>query len=133
MFAYVLAAAAAIAVIGIIIFFKINMDRIKENPDQVAKAQTNFFIGAAISESIPIIMIFFALINAEPVPVEDLYVPASIVIMLMVIAAFFIFLQRKVDVEDSQKQSITTFSFIVLGLVNAIPIIALVLMFGQAA
>ncbi|WP_249869287.1 hypothetical protein [Oceanobacillus saliphilus] len=133
MFAYLLAVAAVIAVTGIIIAFKINLDKIKRDPEQMGKAQSNFFIGAAISESIPIIMIVFALINAEPVPMEDLYVPAGIVMIMMVFAAIFIFLQRSVDVEEDQKQAVTSFSFIALGIANAIPLIALVFMFINAA
>ncbi|WP_087973594.1 hypothetical protein [Oceanobacillus rekensis] len=130
---YLFVAAAVIAVIGIMIVFKINMDKIKENPEQLENAQQKFFIGVAMSESIPILLVIFALINAEPVPVEDLYLPMAIVILMMVFAAFFIFLQRNVDVEKAQKQQVNTFSMIALMLANAIPIIALVMMFINVA
>ncbi|WP_337017457.1 hypothetical protein [Oceanobacillus massiliensis] len=132
---YIFAAAAVIAVIGIIIVFKINLDKIKENPDLMEKAQTNFFIGVAISESLPLILIIYAFINIqeEPVPVDELYIPALIVIMMMVFATFFIFLQQKVDVEEGQKQQVISFSMIALALANSIPIIALVMMFMNIA
>ncbi|WP_010648290.1 hypothetical protein [Oceanobacillus massiliensis] len=132
---YIFAAAAVIAVIGIIIVFKINLDKIKENPNLMEKAQTNFFIGVAISESLPLILIIYAFINIqeEPVPVDELYIPALIVIMMMVFAAFFIFLQQKVDVEEGQKQQVISFSMIALALANSIPIIALVMMFMNIA
>ncbi|MGJ9458156.1 hypothetical protein [Oceanobacillus sp. CF4.6] len=130
---YLFTAAAIIAVIGIIMVFKINMDKIKENPEQLEKVQTNFFIGVALCESIPIILIVFALINAEPVPMEELYIPAAIVMMMMVFAAFFIFLQRNVDVAEDQKQRVNNFSLIALMLANAIPIVALVMMFINVA
>ncbi|MFC4025007.1 hypothetical protein ACFOUV_14530 [Oceanobacillus longus] len=130
---YLFTVAAVIAVIGIMVVFKINIDKMKENPEQFGKAQNNFFIGVALSESIPIILIVFGLINAEPVPMEELYIPAAIVIMMMVFAAFFIFLQRNVDVAEDQKQQVNSFSLIALMLANAIPIIALVMMFINVA
>ncbi|WP_339226557.1 hypothetical protein NSQ77_13500 [Oceanobacillus sp. FSL K6-2867] len=130
---YLFSAAAVIAVIGILACFKINLDKIKENPEQVAKAQTNFFMGVAISESLPLIMIIFALIHAVPLPIENLYIPAFIIIILMAFAMFFIFLQRKVDVEEDRKQAVNQFSMIALALANAVPIIALVLMFINVA
>ncbi len=122
-------AAAIIAVIGILIVFKVNLDKIKEDPEQVAKAQSNFFIGVAIIEILPLIMIVFALIHAVPLPIEEIYIPAFIIIILMAFAMFFIFLQRKVDVEEDRKQAVNQFSIIAIALANAIPIIALVLMF----
>ena len=130
---YLFTAAAIIAVIGILIVFKINLDKIKADPEQVAKAQTNFFIGAAISESVPLIMIIYAIIHAVPLSIEDLYVPAFIIIILMAFAMFFIFLQRKVDVEEDRRQAENQFSIIAIALINAVPIIALVLMFINVA
>ena len=130
---YLFTAAAIIAVIGILIVFKINLDKIKADPEQVAKAQTNFFIGAAISESVPLIMIIYAIIHAVPLSIEDLYVPAVIIIILMAFAMFFIFLQRKVDVEEDRRQAVNQFSMIAIALINAVPIIALVLMFINVA
>ncbi|MBP2076179.1 hypothetical protein [Oceanobacillus polygoni] len=126
---YMFTAAAIIAVIGILIVFKVNLDKIKEDPEQVAKAQSNFFIGVAIIEILPLIMIVFALIHAVPLPIEEIYIPAFIIIILMAFAMFFIFLQRKVDVEEDRKQAVNQFSIIAIALANAIPIIALVLMF----
>lgn len=130
---YIFTIAAALAVIGIISVFKINVNKIKENPEQLEKAQTSLFIGTAVSESFPLIMIVFALINATQVPIDELYIPALLIIFMMVFATFFIFLQGKVDVEEDQKAVVTRFSMITIALVNAIPIVALVLMFMNIA
>jgi len=129
MYLFIFAAAAIIAVIGINTVFKFNIEKVKENPDQIEKAQTNFFIGVALSETIPIIMIIFALVNAEPVAIEDIYLPALIVLITMAVGALFIFLQRKVDVEEENKQVVNRLSLLAFAMSNAIPIIALVMMF----
>ena len=130
---YLFVAAAVIAVIGIMFVFKINLDKIKEDPKQRDKAQQNFFLGVALIESIPLILVVVGLINAEPVPIEDLYLPMAIVILMMIFAAFFVFLQRNVDAREAQKQQVNTFSIIALMMANAIPLIALVMMFMNIA
>ena len=130
---YIYVLAAAIAVFGILIAFKINVEKIKENPDQREKAQQNFFIGVAISESIPIILLIFGFINMETASsMEEIYLPVILVIMLMAFAIFFVFLQRSVGVEAKSKEVIKVFSFIGIAMANAIPIIALVFLFMAA-
>ena len=130
---YIYVLAAAIAVFGILIVFKINVEKIKENPDQREKAQQNFFIGAAISESLPIILLIFGIISMETATsMEELYLPAIIIIMLMAFAVFFIFLQRTVGVDAKSKEVIKIFSFIGIAMANAVPIIALMFLFMAA-
>lgn len=129
MYLFMFAAAAILAVLGIITVFKINLDKVKENPEQIEKAQTNFFIGTAVSEAIPLILIIFAFANTEPVAIEEIYIPAFIVILTMVVGTIFIFLQRKIDVAEENKQEVNRLSMLALPMTNAIPIIALVMMF----
>ncbi|WP_163969540.1 hypothetical protein [Oceanobacillus halotolerans] len=125
--------AAVLAVIPILAIVKVNLERIKENPEKVEKARTNLFIGVAISETIPILLIVYGLITMTPVgTMEELYLPGLIIIVLMAFAAFFIFLQRSVGTNDETKGIVTNFSLISLVLVNAIPIISLVGLFMMA-
>lgn len=127
---YIYVAAAAIAVFGITFVFKSNVEKIKADPEQAPKAQTNFFIGAAISETLPIILLVLGLINQETAgSMEDIYFPAILIIMLMAFAVFFIMLQRSVGVPEDSKNIVDTFSFIAIAMANAIPIAALVFLF----
>ncbi|WP_010099224.1 hypothetical protein [Ornithinibacillus scapharcae] len=128
--AYYFAFAAILAVISILLVFKKNVDKLKENPEEYGNIQTKFFIGVAIAETIPLILIVFGLMNASPASsMEDLYIPGAIVIFSMIFAAFFIFLQRSVGVPEESKQKVTHFSMLVLMLINAIPIVSLVGLF----
>ncbi|MFD2044466.1 hypothetical protein ACFSTA_09095 [Ornithinibacillus salinisoli] len=127
---YVFVLAAILAVVPMLIVFKINMEKLKENPDQSGKLQQNFFIGAALSETVPLILIIFGIANMEEVAsIEELFIPGIIVILTMVIGTFFVFLQRSVGVPEESKQLVTTFAMVGVALVNAIPIIALVSLF----
>ncbi|MEN2767331.1 hypothetical protein [Ornithinibacillus xuwenensis] len=125
--AYLFALAAVLAVIPILFLFKINIEKIKENQENIGKIQTNFFIGVAIAEAIPIILIVFGMLDLSPVSsIDELIIPGIIVIFSMLFAAFFIFLQRSVGVPEEAKQAATTFSAIGLAMANAIPIVSLV-------
>lgn len=127
MYIYVL--AAAIAVFGILIFFKRNVELIKEDPNQVQEAQKNFFIGTAISESLPIVLLILGFVNQEPVTMDEITLPLIIVAGLIAFAVFFIFLQRAVGVDEENKQAVMNFSMIAVALSCAIPIVAIVFMF----
>lgn len=125
--AYIFVAAAAIAVISISFIFKLSMDTIKEYPEEKESVQNKFFIWLGVSEVIPLILIVFGFMNLDTVAtIEDLYIPGLFVIVLMGFAALFIILQRAVGVPKEIKMFVNTFSYIALGMANAIPIIALV-------
>lgn len=126
---YIFVLAAAIAVFGILIFYKRNVELIKEDPSNTPEAHKNFFIGAAISESIPLILVIMGIVNLEQVPMEEIYFPAIIVVFLMVFSLFFIFLQRAVGTDEESKPRVTTFSLIAVAVTNAIPFIALLFLF----
>lgn len=121
---YIFVLAAFIAVTGILIVFKINVEKIKENPETIQIAQRNLFIGSAISETIPIILIVYGFATVETV--ENISVPFMLVILILAFSLFFIFLQSKVDVDENNRGPVQQFSRISMALVSAIPIIAIV-------
>jgi len=127
---YIFVAAALIAVVTILIIFKISIEKIKENPDAAEKAKINFFIGVATAEIIPILLIVYGFLNIEKVAsIEELYLPGLIIILAVGIASFFIFLQRTVGVEERARQATNLFAVLSLGLVSAFPIISIVALF----
>ncbi|MFD1851637.1 hypothetical protein [Oceanobacillus bengalensis] len=133
MVTYIFVLAAAIAVFGITTVFRVNINKIKENPELLQKAQTNLFIGAALSESIPILLIVYGFIKMEQVSsIEELFIPAIIILFLMAYAVITVLLQSKIDVDEDKKGLIRSFSFIGIALINAIPIISLVALFMMA-
>ncbi len=127
---YLFVAAAALAVIPILILFKINVEKLKENPEERGKVQTNFMIGVAVSEIIPIILIVFAFMNSEAVnTVEELYLPGIIIMFIMLFSVFFIFLQKNVGTEPAAKTVINAFSLVSIPLSTAIPFMSLIGLF----
>ncbi|WP_042143779.1 hypothetical protein [Paucisalibacillus sp. EB02] len=124
---YYFAFASLLAVIPILLLFKVNIEKIKENPAEIGKVQTKFFIGVAIAEVIPIILIVLGMMDLTAVStMEELYIPGQIVILSLVFSPFFIFLQKSVGVPEEAKQVVNTFSFIGMAMANAIPFISLV-------
>lgn len=122
--------AAAIAVLGIVFTFKRNVDTLKQQPELLQKCQQNLFIGSAISEAIPIVLIVLGFTQMESVySLNELYVPFTIVFGLILFSISYILLQTKIDVDEDSKGVVFSFGMIAIGLANAIPIIAVVMLF----
>jgi F0F1-type ATP synthase membrane subunit c/vacuolar-type H+-ATPase subunit K len=130
MVAYYFVAAAVLAALPILTLYKVLVGKLKEEPSAQASIQQKFFIGVALSETIPLLLIVFGYINLTPVnSVEELYIPGLIVLFIMAYAVFFIFLQRNVDVTPEAKPIVQSFTLISLALALGVPIIALVSLF----
>lgn len=126
---YIFVLAAALAVFGILIMYKKNVERLKEDPSQVGEVHKSFFMSTAVIEALPIVLLILGIVNVEPVPMEDIYLPAIIIVMLAAFSIFFIFLQRAVGTDEDSKPVVNNFSMIAIMMSNAIPIIALVFLF----
>lgn len=130
MIPYIFVFATVLAIFPILIIFKVAMEKIKVDPKNPAKAQIRFFIGAALSEVIPILLIIYGFANLSPVEtMNELYMPGILILLFMGFATFFVLLQRTIDVDESNQDIVTVFSMIGLSLVNAIPIVSIVALF----
>jgi len=126
------AAAVALSVLPIAFIFKISMDRLKENPEERFSIQQKFFIWVFISEIIPIILVIFGFVNMAPAEtLNDMLIPAIIIVAITLFGVIFIFLQRLVDVPADMKDMMTTFTLIGISLMFSMPIISTVAFFSM--
>lgn len=124
---YIFALATIIAVIPILFIFKVSIERIKENPKEPQKILIQFILWVAIFEVIPIILVIYGMAKEEVVTsISELYMPGMIILLITSFAAFFIFLQMKVDVERESKEIVQRFCLISFMLVMAIPLLSVV-------
>ena len=122
----------SLSVLPIAIIFKISMDRLKENPEERFSIQQKFFIWVFISEIIPIILVVFGFVNMAPAEtINDMLVPAIIIVAITLFGVVFIFLQRLVDVPADMKEMMTTFTLIGISLMFSMPIISTVAFFSM--
>jgi len=129
---YYFTAAVIFSVIPISFIFKIYMDRLKENPDNRAEIQRNFFIWVFISEIIPIIFVVFGFINMAPAEtMGDLLLPGIITLVVIAFGVFFVILQLFVDVPGELRGVYTVFTMIAMSLMLSFPIIAVVAFFAM--
>ncbi|APC49701.1 hypothetical protein BME96_16565 [Virgibacillus halodenitrificans] len=127
---YIFVAAAVLAVIPILILYKIHSSKLKEDPSLRDKVQTKFMIGIAISEAIPILLIVYGFIKLEPVQtISALFIPFLIVLFLMAYAAFFILVNKRIDVTPESEETVNAFAMVSLPLSMSMPLIALVSLF----
>lgn len=102
------------------------------NPEKQAEIQTKFFIGVAICEVIPLILVVSGFATMQPVQeLSELFVPFIIILFTILIGPSFILLQTKVDVTEDIKNLVMTFAMIGLSLAMSIPIVSLVGLFVQ--
>lgn len=127
---YIFVAAAVLAVIPILILYKIHSSKLKEDPSLRDKVQTKFMIGIAISEAIPMILIVYGFINLEPVQtISALFIPFLIVLFLMAYTVFFILVNKRIDVTPESEETVNAFAMVSLPLSMSMPLIALVSLF----
>ena len=60
--AYIFVAAAVFAVIPFSIIFKVQVNKLIENPAQINQIFKQFFIGVALSKIVPVILLVFGII-----------------------------------------------------------------------
>lgn len=124
---YIFLIATVIAVFPILVIFKVTVERIKENPEKLQKRFMQFFIFVALFEAIPIVLIVYGLSQATSVQsIEQLYMPGILILLIISIAALFIFLQWRVGTDQELKSTIAQFAFIAFALTISIPIISFV-------
>lgn len=128
--AYIFVLAAVLAVVSIIVIFKINIDKVMKNPNQIATIQKNFFIGIALSKIIPVILLFYGIIKMTHISnISKLYIPWLIILGLVVYAFFYISSKNKLDVDQDTKLAISILVTIARPLTFSIPIMAAALLF----
>src|SRR5690625_1061351 len=100
MVAYYFVAATLLAIIPILVVFKITIEKLRENPEDREQLFTRFFILVFGIEVLPIILVILGNINQEKVSdISELYVPGLTIILAYVFAYIFITMQRINDTE----------------------------------
>lgn len=127
MIPYVFLAATVISIVPILIIFKSSLEKIKLDPENRPQITVQFLIGVALSELIPIGLLIYGFTQASPVAdMQELMLPGLIIILVTGVANFFIFLQKKVDMEEEVTPAVQLFSLISSSVVNAVPIVSIV-------
>src|SRR5699024_7686774 len=126
--AYIFTLASIIPIIGIAILFKLTLTKLVSNTEPVPKIISRFFITVDIIENIPIILIVYGFANLQiAASIEELLVPAIILILVFVAVYLFVSLQKKCTIESTTEESesasqIQVLTLIVIGLMSASPI-----------
>ena len=125
MVAYYFVAATLLAIIPILVVFKITIEKLRENPEDREQLFTRFFILVFGIEVLPIILVILGNINQEKVSdISELYVPGLTIILAYVFAYIFITMQRINDTEVDTRM----FRIIAFALTSAIPIVSIVML-----
>ena len=128
--AYIFVAAAVFAVIPFSIIFKVHINKLVENPEQINTIFRNFFIGVALSKIIPVILLVFGIIKlTDGVEMSTLYIPWLLIIIVSVAGYSIVSAQKNLDVNEQTKIAINTLTTIARPLLFSIPIMSAIFLF----
>ena len=128
--AYIFVAAAVFAVIPFSIIFKVHINKLIENPEQINTIFKHFFIGVALSKIVPVILLVYGIIKlTDGVEISALYIPWLIIIIVSVAGYSIISAQKNVDVDKQTQVAIHTLTTIARPLLFSIPIMSAIFIF----
>lgn len=123
MVAYYFVAATLIAVIPILVVFKITIERIRQNPDELKQLFQKFILSIAVIDMLPILFTILGFVHLEPgYDIADVVTPTLIVMVTYIVAVVFIFIQRINDIEIDT----SAFRRMSLSFITPFPLIALI-------
>lgn len=127
---YVFVVAALISVIPILVIFKVSLEQLKEDPQQMPRVQKRFFIGAALSKILPAILLILGIIKMPSgIGMSHLYIPWIIIVAVVIYGFYFVSTQKKLNVERDAQIAINTLVTITRPHLFTIPIMAIVFLF----
>src|SRR5699024_11064449 len=130
--AYIFTLASIIPIIGIAILFKLTLTKLVSNTEPVPKIISRFFITVGIIEIIPIILFVYVFANLEiAASIEEVLVPAIILILVLIACYLIIFLQNRITIESTYEESesawqIHVLTLIVISFMSTLPIYSFV-------
>lgn len=126
---YIFVAAAVFSVIPLLVIFKVNINKLIEDPSQMPKVQGQFLIGVALSKIVPVILLIFGIIKMTTINMDSLYVPIAIIIIVVAYGLYFISSQKNIDEDKDVKLAVNTLTTIARPLIFSIPLMAIVFLF----
>ena len=123
--AYIFVAAAVFAVIPFSIVFKVHINKLIEDPDQINTIFRNFFIGVALTKIVPVILLVYGIIKlTDGVEMSTLYIPWLLIIIVSVAGYSIVSAQKNLKVDQQTQVAIDTLTTIARPLLFSIPIMS---------
>lgn len=127
--AYIFVAAAVFSVIPLLVIFKVNINKLIEDPSQMPKVQKHFLIGVALSKIVPVILLIYGMIKITTFDMTSLIVPLTVIVIVVAYGYFFISSHKNVKEREDAKIAVNTLTTIAKPLIFSIPLMAIVFLF----
>lgn len=128
--AYIFVAAAVFSVIPFSIVFKVHINKLIENPEQINAIFKTFFIGVALTKIVPVILLVYGIIKlTDGVEISTLYIPWLLIIIVSVAGYSIVSAQKNLDVNEQTQVAINTLTTIARPLLFSIPIMSAIFIF----
>lgn len=128
--AYIFVVAAILAVVPVVIVFKIGVNKLLDNPGEMKKVQRNFFIGAAMSKIVPAILLMYGIIKMTPIAsIQTLFLPWGIIGVVVIGGLMFIESQKNSDANEEAQKNVNMLVTITRPHLFTVPLMAAVFLF----
>ncbi|HLS35890.1 MAG TPA: hypothetical protein VK061_06605 [Bacillota bacterium] len=126
---YLFTGAAVLSIIPLIFIFKINAEKLAEEPDNFNEIQKRFFISVLVSKVIPALLIIMGITQMKDVPVDQLIIPWLIILFSLVYGIYYIVSFKRRPFEGKPKIAVDTFVNLAIPFIFSIPLMSAVFMF----
>src|SRR5690625_1570270 len=125
--AYIFVAAAVLSVISLLVIFKVNINKLIEDPSQLPKVQRDFLISVGLSKIVPVILLIFGIIKMTTIKIDNLLIPLAIIIVVVIYGFIYITSAKKtIDKKEDVIFAVNTLVTIARPLTFSIPLMAVV-------
>jgi len=125
--AYIFVAAAVLSVISLLVIFKVNINKLIEDPSQLPKVQRDFLISVGLSKIVPVILLIFGIIKMTTIKIDNLLIPLAIIIVVVIYGFIYISSAKKtINKKEDVIFAVNTLVTIARPLTFSIPLMAVV-------
>lgn len=125
--AYIFVAAAVLSVISLLVIFKVNINKLIEDPSQLPKVQRDFLISVGLSKIVPVILLIFGIIKMTTIEINNLLIPLAIIIVVVIYGFIYISSAKKtINKKEDVIFAVNTLVTIARPLTFSIPLMAVV-------
>jgi|SRR5699024_217792 len=126
---YFFTAAAFFSVAPLLVLFKINAEKVKEEPDNFNEIQKRFFISVSVSKIIPALLIIMGITQMNKVAVDQLIIPWIIILFILVYGIYYILSFKRLPLKGDPKLAVNTLVNLALPFIFSIPLMSAVFLF----
>lgn len=126
---YFFIGAALFSIAPLMVLYKLNVEKVKNDPDNFNHIQKRFFISVTVSKILPALLLILGITQMETVMLEQLVIPWLIILVALIYGVYYVLSFKKLPIEGKSKEAVNTLSTLTIPFIFSIPIMAALFLF----